>query len=92
MAVDMLAASLPQHLKVGPLETIDDLVNLQLPGIALRLLPAAPRQLPFHAQRCYFALDANDPLWPRLASSGALAMHVAGSLPGLELQLWAIRQ
>ncbi len=92
MAADTLAAALPQQLKVGPLEKIDDLVNLQLPGIALRLLPAAPRQLPFHAQRCYFALDANDSLWPQLASSGALAMHVAGALPGLELQLWAIKQ
>ena len=92
MAADQLAAALPQQLKVGPLETIDDLVNLQLPGIGLRLLPAAPRQLPFHAQRCYFALDANDSLWPQLASSGALAMHVAGTLPSLELQLWAIRQ
>lgn len=92
MAADLLAAALPQQLKVGPLDAIDDLVNLQLPGIGLRLLPAAPRQLPFHAQRCYFALDANDPLWPQLASSGALAMHVAGTLTGLELQLWAIRQ
>ncbi len=92
MAADLLASALPQQLKIGPLEAIDDLVNLQLPGIGLRLLPAAPRQLPFHAQRCYFALDANDPLWPQLASSGALAMHVAGTLTGLELQLWAIRQ
>lgn len=92
MAADTLAAALPQQLKVGPLERIDDLVNLQLPGIALRLLPAAPRQLPFHAQRCYFALDAADSLWPQLASSGALAMHVAGTLPGLDLQLWAIKQ
>lgn len=92
MAADLLAAALPLQLKVGPLEKIDDLVNLQLPGIALRPLPAAPRQLPFHAQQCYFALDANDALWPQLASSGALAMHVAGTLPGLALELWAIKQ
>jgi type VI secretion system protein ImpJ len=92
MPADVLAAALPLQLKVGPLEKIDDLVNLQLPGISLRVLPAAPRQLPFHAQRCYLALDASDPLWPQLASSGALAMHVAGHFPGLELRLWAIRQ
>jgi type VI secretion system protein ImpJ len=92
MPADVLAAALPLQLKVGPLEKIDDLVNLQLPGIGLRVLPAAPRQLPFHAQRCYLALDASDPLWPQLASSGALAMHVAGHFPGLELRLWAIRQ
>lgn len=92
MPADALAAALPLQLKVGPLEKIDDLVNLQLPGIGLRVLPAAPRQLPFHAQRCYLALDASDALWPQLASSGALAMHVAGHFPGLELRLWAIRQ
>ena len=92
MPADVLAATLPPQLKVGPLDKIDDLVNLQLPGIGLRVLPAAPRQLPFHAQRCYLALDASDALWPQLASAGALAMHVAGHFPGLELRLWAIRQ
>lgn len=92
MAVDALAAALPIQLKVGPIEKIDDLVNLQLPGIGLRLLPTAPRQLPFHAQRCYFAFDSTDALWPQSTSSNALAMHVAGTFPGLELQLWAIRQ
>ncbi|CAB3649966.1 type VI secretion system baseplate subunit TssK [Trinickia soli] len=92
MPGDELAEALTLQLKVGPLEKIDDLVNLQLPGIGLRLLPAAPRQLPFHAQRCYLALDANDALWPQLASSGAIALHVAGTFPGLELRLWAIRQ
>jgi type VI secretion system protein ImpJ len=92
MPPDALAAALPLQLKVGPLEKIDDLVSLQLPGVGLRALPTAPRQLPFHAQRCYFALDANDALWPQLATSGALALHVAGDFPGLELRLWAIRQ
>jgi len=92
MSADALASALTLQLKVGPLEKIDDLVNLQLPGIGLRVLPAAPRQLPFHAERCYLALDANDALWPQLACSGAIAMHVAGTFPGLELRLWAIRQ
>jgi type VI secretion system protein ImpJ len=92
MPADALAAALPLQLKVGPLEKIDDLVNLQLPGIGLRVLPAAPRQLPFHAQRCYLSLDANDALWPQLAACGALALHVAGDFPGLELGLWAIKQ
>lgn len=92
MPADELADALTLQLKVGPLERIDDLVNLQLPGIGLRLLPAAPRQLPFHAQRCYLAFDANDALWPQLALSGAIALHVAGTFPGLELRLWAIRQ
>lgn len=89
---ETLWASLPAQLKIGPVERIHDLVNLQLPGIGLRALPVAPRQLPFHAGHTYFALDGSDELWPQLAGSAGIALHVAGDFPGLEMQLWAIRQ
>jgi type VI secretion system protein ImpJ len=89
---DELSASLPAKMKVGPVERIHDLVTLQLPGIALRPLPVAPRQLPFHAGRGYFALDASDTLWSELSASAGIALHVAGDFPGLHLELWAIRQ
>ncbi|CAM3797574.1 Type VI secretion system baseplate subunit TssK [Bordetella sputigena] len=92
LPADALWASLPAKLKVGPVEKIHDLVTLQLPGIALRTLPVAPRQLPFHANRCYFALDAGDELWADLPVSAGIALHVAGDFPGLRLELWAIRQ
>ncbi|OZI20159.1 type VI secretion system-associated protein [Bordetella genomosp. 9] len=92
LPADALWASLPAKLKVGPVEKIHDLVTLQLPGIALRTLPVAPRQLPFHANRCYFALDASDELWADLPVSAGIALHVAGDFPGLRLELWAIRQ
>ncbi|KVA46773.1 type VI secretion protein [Burkholderia cepacia] len=89
---ETLWASVPSQLKIGPVERIHDLVNLQLPGIGLRVLPVAPRQLPFHAGHTYFALDSSDELWPQLAGSAGIALHVAGDFPGLEMQLWAIRQ
>jgi type VI secretion system protein ImpJ len=92
LPADALWASLPAKLKVGPVEKIHDLVTLQLPGIALRTLPVVPHQLPFHANRCYFALDAADELWADLAASAGIALHVAGDFPGLNLELWAIRQ
>jgi type VI secretion system protein ImpJ len=78
--------------KLGPVERIRDLVNLQLPGIALRGLPVAPRQLPYHAGFYYFELERNGDLWKQLEKTGNLAIHVAGDFPGLELELWAIRQ
>jgi type VI secretion system protein ImpJ len=62
-----------------------------LPGIGLRLLPTAPRQLPFHAGFHYFELDRGSDLWKQLINSGGLALHVAGDFPALELELWAIR-
>ncbi len=78
--------------KIGPAERIRDLVNLQLPGVGLRPLPVAPRQIPFHAGFCYFELETrgND-MWRQLETSGGLAMHISGEFPGLELEFWAIR-
>jgi type VI secretion system protein ImpJ len=92
MAVELLWNSLPAQLKIGPIEKMHDLVNLQLPGIGLRPLPVAPRQVPFHAGCCYFALDVHDELWPALAASAGIGLHVAGEFPGLTMELWGIRQ
>lgn len=81
----------PTQAKLGPLERMRDLVNLQLPGIGLRPLPVAPRQIPFHAGFSYFELDNTGDLWQQLETSGGLGIYVAGDFPGLELSLWAIR-
>jgi type VI secretion system protein ImpJ len=82
----------PAQTKIGPVDRIRDLVMLQLPGIGLRALPVAPRQLPFHAGYYYFELDRGSDLWKQLEQSGNLAMHIAGDFPGLELEFWAIRR
>jgi type VI secretion system protein ImpJ len=79
-------------VKIGPVERIRDLVNLQLPGVTMRPLPVAPRQIPYHAGFNYFELETrNNELWKQLEASGGLAMHIAGEFPGLELEFWAIR-
>jgi type VI secretion system protein ImpJ len=88
---DALRARFPTQVKIGPVEKIRDLVNLQLPGVTLRALPVAPRQIPFHTGFSYFELDTKNELWGMLARSGGLALHVSGQFPDLELELWAIR-
>jgi type VI secretion system protein ImpJ len=92
MPSDQVRQRFPSQSKLGPVDRIRDLVNLQLPGVTMRLLPTAPRQLPFHAGFHYFELDRGGDLWKQLERSGSLALHVAGDFPGLELELWAIRQ
>jgi type VI secretion system protein ImpJ len=82
----------PAQSKLGPVERIKELVNLQLPGIVMRSLPVAPRQLPFHSGSHYFELERQGELWKQLERTGSLALHVGGDFPGLELELWAIRQ
>lgn len=82
----------PAMVKIGSVEKIRDLVNLQLPGIALRPLPVAPRQLPFHAGHTYFELDRDSEYWQPLLTSAGFALHVPNEYPGLRMEFWAIRQ
>ncbi len=92
MPSEALRARFPTQVKIGPAERIRDLVNLQLPGVTVRPLPVAPRQIPYHAGCSYFELETRgNELWRQLETSGSLAMHIAGDFPGLELEFWAIR-
>ena len=77
--------------KIGPVEEIRQLVNSALPGITLRPLPVAPRQIPYHAGVVYFELDADSQYWGKMTTSGGIAVHVSGQYPGLKMELWAIR-
>ena len=77
--------------KIGPVEEIRQLVNSALPGITLRPLPVAPRQIPYHAGVVYFELAPDSPYWGKMTTSGGIAVHVSGQYPGLNMELWAIR-
>jgi type VI secretion system protein ImpJ len=93
---DVPSESVRRHFsgqtKVGPVEEIRQLVNSALPGIALRPLPVAPRQIPYHSGAVYFELDRASPYWGKMTTSGGIAFHVSGEFPGLQMELWAIRQ
>ncbi|MCW7540740.1 type VI secretion system baseplate subunit TssK [Aquabacterium sp. A7-Y] len=89
---EQLRTRFPSQVKLGPVDKIRDLVNLQLPGITLRGLAVAPRELPYHAGFHYFELERHGDLWEQLKKSGAMAMHIAGEFPGLQLEFWAIRE
>jgi type VI secretion system protein ImpJ len=92
MPAEAVRSGFPATVKIGSVEKIRDLVNLQLPGIGLRPLPVAPRQLPFHAGFTYFELDKNSEYWKPLLSSAGFAMHIPNEYPGLQMQFWAIRK
>jgi type VI secretion system protein ImpJ len=92
MPTEELRRRFPAQAKIGSVEKIRDLVNAQLPGVAMRAMPVAPRQIPYHADYTYFELDRASDFWPDLASSGGFAIHVGGEFPGLDLQFWAIRR
>jgi type VI secretion system protein ImpJ len=91
MPADTLRRNFPSTVKIGAVEHIRELVNVALPGIELRALPVAPRQMPFVAGALYFEFDRNSPHWQQMQSSGGFAIHVSGEFPNLVLDLWSIR-
>jgi len=91
LPVERLRAQCISQIKVGPVEKIRQLVNLQLPGISLSPLPVAPRELPYHAGFSYFELNKSSELWGDMQRSGGFAFHLAGEFPELQMQLWAIK-
>lgn len=91
MPSDTVRTRFPAQVKIGPVEKIRDLVHLQLPGVGVRALPVAPRQIPYSAGHVYFELDKNGDFWKQLERTGALALHLAGEFPGLAMEFWALR-
>ncbi len=91
MPTETLRRAFPSQVKIGAVEHIRELVNVALPGIAVRALPVAPRQLPYYAGATYFELDRSSPHWAQMQQSGGFAIHVSGDFPNLRLELWAIR-
>jgi len=92
VSLEVLRTQMPIQIKIGPVEKIRELVNLQLPGIGITPLSVAPRQIPYIQNAVYFSLDVNNELWPQFQSSAAFALHLSGDYPGLGLELWAIQK
>ena len=92
VALETIRTQMPIQIKVGPVEQIRELVNLQLPGIGIESLSVAPREIPFIQNAVYFELDPANSLWSQFPSSAAFALHVSGAYPGLKLELWAIQK
>jgi len=89
---ETLRSQLPIQMKIGSVEQIRDLVNLQLPGVPMRALPVAPPELPYLQNGVYFELDQSVELWRSLTRSAAFAMHLSGEYPDLHMEFWAIRR
>ncbi len=91
IATEDIRQRFPVQVKIGSVEQIRQLVNVQLPGIRIRPMPVAPRQIPYHTGFVYFELEQVGELWDQLKQSGGIAIHIGGEYPALKLELWSIR-
>ncbi|CAA0096785.1 Uncharacterised protein [BD1-7 clade bacterium] len=93
---DLPTAELQQmfnnQAKVSAIETIRDIIMASLPGINLKLLPYNPRELPYHDGYIFYELDRSSNAWQSLKGSTGFAIHIAGNIPGIKLQFWAVQR
>jgi type VI secretion system protein ImpJ len=69
-----------------------DIVYAHLPGIGLVHIPTPPSQIRAISTHVYFYLDRMSPLWPEFSTASGIGMHFSGDWPGLELNLWAVKE
>jgi type VI secretion system protein ImpJ len=77
-----LRQRLPAHLKVGPVERIRQLVNLHLPGIKVKPLPVAPRQIRSTPTKPISSSNSAEDR-KKMDASGGFAFHVTVNSPSL---------
>lgn len=88
---DELRQYFAAQVKLGAIEQIKELVNVQLPGIQLNNLALAPREIPYQRNYIYYELIQSGEYWSALTESGGIALHVGTKFPNLKMELWAIR-
>lgn len=92
MPLTQIQYQFPELCKVGPNTAMKDLVQANLPGIALIHLPTPPRQIRAISDHVYFYLDKNSPLWPEFSTAQSMGLHFSGDWPAMQLDLWAIME
>jgi type VI secretion system protein ImpJ len=88
---ESIRANLPSQIKIANIEIIKELVSRALPGISIQCLTVAPRQIPYNTNCTYFSLQKDEPLWSKLKTSQAIAVHISSEFNDIKLELWAIK-
>jgi type VI secretion system protein ImpJ len=92
MPADRLRNDFPLQAKLGPVETMKQLIDLQLPGARLSSMALPPRHVPYYADGVYFEVESHGAAWNELMSSSAMALSVVGEFPGLHVEAWGLRE
>lgn len=88
--LEVVQGQITSRLKVGSVERLSEIVNLQLSGIPCRAIPVVPHGLPYYPDASYLELDRMAPVWQEVRDSASLAIYLAWSDAIYDLQLWAL--
>lgn len=92
MPAEQLRLRFPAQVKLGAVERINHLIDLQLPGARLLPMGSAPRHVPWYPNSIYFEVDSSDALSREMFSASAMALSIVGDFPGLHFEAWGLRQ
>ncbi len=92
LSTEQIQQLVSNKLKIGSIDNIRELVNLQLPGCTKERLPVTPRQIPYHSGMHYFRLLPDHALKDRIKHSNGIGVHISGDVPGMEMEFWIIPQ
>ena len=81
-----------QQTTIASKDKLRDLVTSHVSGIKLVPVLQVPNNIPMYDHYLYFEMDRNAALWGEIATTGIIAMHIAGNFPELQMQLWTINQ
>jgi type VI secretion system protein ImpJ len=93
-----LIDELQKQSKISSIDKIDSLLGLALPGVALDHCPVPPAPLRVKLGYQYFRLEIRgDPEsrkhWDEICKARTIAIRIPGKrFPGLELELWSIKE
>ncbi|HGM7842901.1 TPA: type VI secretion system baseplate subunit TssK, partial [Serratia marcescens] len=82
----------PAQVKLGPVEKIIQLIDLQLPGARLLPMASPPRHIPYYPNSIYFEVDHADPIYKEMMGGSAMALSIVGDFPDLRFDVWGLRQ
>jgi type VI secretion system protein ImpJ len=92
LPADTIRTYFPAQTKLGPVEKIVQLIDLQLPGARMMPMASPPRHIPYYPNSVYFEVDHSDPIYQEMMSGTAIALSIVGDFPELRFEAWGLRQ
>ena len=84
------AGRIEHRLKVGSVESLREIVSLQLPGLPCEVVSVVPRGLPYHPGGTYLEILRDSPLWEDVRGSAGIAIQLVGTTVPYDISLWAV--
>lgn len=95
---NQLIEELPRQAKISSIDSINSLLGLAMPGVALVHSPIPPHPLRVKLGLQYFRLESRKDAesqrhWEQICNSRTIAIRIPGQrFPSLKMELWSIKE